>query len=82
MFDIKVFVSADDDDRLSRIIQRDTIERGRTVKNVLDRYEEIVKPMHLQFIAPSKRYADIILPQGGNNTVAINILTHFIHRKL
>jgi len=82
LFDIKVFVSADDDDRLSRIIQRDTIERGRTVKDVLDRYEEVVKPMHLQFIAPSKRYADIILPQGGNNTVAINILTHFIHRKL
>jgi len=82
LFDIKVFVSADDDDRLSRIIQRDTRERGRTVKNVLDRYEEVVKPMHLQFIAPSKRYADIILPQGGNNTVAINILTHFIHRKL
>jgi uridine kinase len=82
LFDIKVFVSADDDDRLSRIIQRDTMERGRTVKDVLDRYEEVVKPMHLQFIAPSKRYADIILPQGGNNTVAINILTHFIHRKL
>ena len=82
LFDIKVFVSADDDDRLSRIIQRDTMERGRTVKDVLDRYVEVVKPMHLQFIAPSKRYADIILPQGGNNTVAINILTHFIHRKL
>ncbi|MBN2667729.1 MAG: uridine kinase [Bacteroidales bacterium] len=81
-FDIKVFVSADNDDRLSRIIQRDTVERGRTVEDVLQRYDAIVKPMHLEFIAPSMRYADIIMPQGGKNTVAIDVLTHFIHRKL
>lgn len=82
LFDIKVFVSADDDDRLSRVIQRDTVERGRSVKDVLDRYDNIVKPMHLQFIAPSMRYADIIMPQGGKNKVAIDVLTNFIHRKL
>jgi len=80
--DIKVFVSADDDDRLSRVIQRDTVERGRSVQDVLDRYDRNVKPMHLQFIAPSMRYADIIMPQGGKNKVAIDVLTHFIHRKL
>jgi len=82
IFDIKVFVSADDDDRLSRVIQRDTVERGRDVKEILTRYDKIVKPMHLQFIAPSMRYADIIMPQGGKNKVAIDVLTHFIHRKL
>ena len=82
IFDIKVFVSADDDDRLSRVIQRDTVERGRDVKEILNRYDKIVKPMHLQFIAPSMRYADIIMPQGGKNKVAIDILTNFIHRKL
>ena len=82
IFDIKVFVSADDDDRLSRVIQRDTIERGRDVKEILARYDKVVKPMHLQFIAPSMRYADIIMPQGGKNKVAIDVLTHFIHRKL
>ena len=82
IFDIKVFVSADDDDRLSRVIQRDTVERGRDVKEILKRYDKIVKPMHLQFIAPSMRYADIIMPQGGKNKVAIDILTNFIHRKL
>lgn len=82
IFDIKVFVSADDDDRLSRVIQRDTVERGRDVKEILARYDKVVKPMHLQFIAPSMRYADIIMPQGGKNKVAIDVLTHFIHRKL
>jgi uridine kinase len=82
IFDIQVFVSADDDDRLSRVIQRDIIERGRTVQDVLERYDKIVKPMHLQFIAPSMRYADIIMPQGGKNKVAIDVLTNFIHRKL
>ena len=82
VFDIKVFVSADDDDRLSRVIQRDTVERGRDVQEILNRYDNIVKPMHLQFIAPSMRYADIIMPQGGKNKVAIEVLTHFIHRKL
>ncbi|OFX22238.1 MAG: uridine kinase [Bacteroidetes bacterium GWA2_31_9] len=82
LFDIKVFVHADADDRLNRVIQRDIIERGRSVHKVLERYEKTVKPMHLQFIEPSMRYADIIVPQGGNNLVAIDILTHFIINKL
>lgn len=82
LFDIKVFVHADADDRLNRVIQRDIVERGRSVHKVLERYEKTVKPMHLQFIEPSMRYADIIVPQGGNNLVAIDILTHFIINKL
>lgn len=73
-FGIKVFVDAESDDRLTRIILRDILERGRDVKAVLDHYETFVKPMHLQFIEPSKRYADIIIPQGGNNEVGIEIL--------
>jgi uridine kinase len=82
MIDIKVFVDADADDRLARVIKRDIIERGRSVDKVLERYEKTVKPMHLQFIEPSKRFADIIVPQGGNNKVAINILTSIIERNL
>jgi uridine kinase len=82
LMDLKVFVDCDADDRLNRVIKRDIIERGRSVEKVLDRYEKTVKPMHLQFIEPSKRYADIIVPQGGNNIVAIDILTHFIQKNL
>ncbi|MFO7671509.1 MAG: uridine kinase [Bacteroidales bacterium] len=80
--DIKVFVDADSDDRLGRVIERDMMERGRDVKKVLERYQETVKPMHLQFIEPSKRYADIIVPQGGMNEVAISILLNTIEKKL
>ncbi len=80
--DIKVFVDADADDRLGRVITRDNIERGRTIDKVLERYEKTVKPMHLQFIEPSKRYADIIIPQGGHNQVAINILFATIEKTL
>ncbi|MCI2082414.1 MAG: uridine kinase [Bacteroidales bacterium] len=80
--DIKVYVDADDDDRLIRVIRRDTMERGRDVKDVLDRYENTLKPMHLQFIQPSKRYADIIVPQGGHNRVAISILVATIEKAL
>jgi uridine kinase len=72
--DIKVFVDADADDRLMRIIHRDIEERGRSFQQVLEHYEDFVKPMHLQFIEPTKRYADIIVPQGGQNKVAIDIL--------
>lgn len=74
-FDIKVFVDADGDDRLMRIIWRDIEERGRSFQQVLRHYEKFVKPMHLQFIEPTKRYADIIVPQGGQNKVAIEILS-------
>jgi len=80
--DIKIFVDADSDDRLGRVIERDMMERGRDVKKVLERYELTVKPMHLQFIEPSKRYADIIVPQGGMNDVAISILLNTIEKKL
>lgn len=82
LMDIKVYVDADADDRLSRVIMRDIVERGRLVIKVLERYEKTVKPMHLQFIEPTKRYADIIVPQGGNNEVAINILTAIIQKSL
>jgi uridine kinase len=82
LIDLKVFVDADADDRLGRVIERDMKERGRDVKKVLDRYHKTVKPMHLQFIEPSKRYADIIVPQGGENTVAIDLLLHTIERYL
>jgi uridine kinase len=79
---IKVFVDADGDDRLIRIIHRDIEERGRSFHDVLSHYERYVKPMHLQFIEPTKRYADIIVPQGGNNNVAIDILTSMIKSNL
>lgn len=82
MMDMKVFVDADADDRLIRVINIDIIERGRTVEMVIDRYEKVLKPMHLQHIEPTKRYADLIIPQGGNNLVAIDILTNFIAHKL
>jgi len=82
LIDIKVFVDADADDRLSRVVSRDIHERGRSVNKVLERYDKTVKPMHLQFIEPSKRYADIIVPQGGNNHVAIDILTTIILERL
>lgn len=74
MMNIKTFVDADADDRLIRIIRRDVIERGRDYNMVLQHYESFVKPMHLQFIEPTKRYADIIIPQGGANEVAVDIL--------
>lgn len=81
-FGIKIFVDADDDDRLSRIMARDIIKRGRDVEDVLRHYHTFVKPMHLQFIEPAKRYADVIVPQGGENHVAIDILASKIKMKL
>ena len=79
---MKVFVDADDDDRLMRIIVRDIAERGRTISTAIEHYTETVKPMHLQFIEPSKRYADIIVPQGGHNKVAIEVMSATIERYL
>lgn len=81
-FNVKVFVDADADDRLMRIIQRDIMERGRSVNTALTHYETYVKPMHLQFIEPSKRYAHIIIPQGGENEVAIDLLSSRINWKI
>ena len=82
LMDIKVFVDADADDRLMRVINRDIVERGRSVNKVMERYECTVKPMHLQFIEPTKRFADLIIPQGGNNHIAIDILTKYIENNL
>ena len=74
MMDLKIFVDTDPDERLIRNIQRDTIDRGRTVSMVVDRYLKVLKPMHEQFIEPTKRYADIIIPQGGANEKGIGII--------
>jgi uridine kinase len=79
---IKVFVDAPADERLMRVIKRDTVERGRDIEQTLKRYLDTVKPMHEQFIEPTKRFADIIVPLGGENTVAINILANTIRQKL
>ena len=78
LLDIKVFVDTDDDTRFIRRLQRDINERGRTVQSVIDQYLSTVKPMHLEFVEPSKRYADIIVPQGGHNAVAIDMLLTLI----
>ncbi len=80
--DIKIFVDADDDDRLMRITLRDICERGKDVQWVIERYSRTVKPMHLEFIEPSKRYADIIVPQGGHNKVAVDIISATIEKYL
>jgi len=80
--DVKVFVDADADIRLVRRIRRDTLERGRTLESVLDQYLNTVQPMHLQFVEPSKRYADVIMPRGGSNTVAIEMIVAKIQRRL
>ena len=80
MMDLKVFVDTDSDERLIRNIQRDVVERGRTVDMVINRYLEVLKPMHEQFIEPTKKYADIIIPQGGENRTGIDILCKYIER--
>lgn len=82
MMDLKVFVDADPDERLIRVIQRDMVERGRTAEAVMERYIRVLKPMHQQFIEPCKRYADLIVPEGGNNQVAIDILTMYIKQHI
>ncbi len=74
LMDIKVFVDTDSDTRFIRRLQRDVAERGRTMDSVIDQYQTTVKPMHLEFVEPSKRYADVIIPLGGHNTVAIELL--------
>jgi uridine kinase len=78
LMDIKVFVDTDDDTRFIRRLQRDTAERGRTMQSVIDQYLSTVKPMHLEFVEPSKRYADVIVPTGGHNAVAIDMLLTLI----
>ncbi|MFV0540149.1 MAG: uridine kinase [Aestuariibaculum sp.] len=82
MFDIKVFVHADSDERLIRRLKRDISERGRDLNEVLDRYQNTLKPMHDQFIEPMKEYADIIIPNNRYNTVAVNIVRTIINDRL
>ncbi len=82
LMDLKIFVDADPDERLIRVIQRDTLERGRTAQMVIDRYLKVLKPMHEEFIEPTKRYADLIIPMGGSNHQAIDIMrSYIIHRQ-
>ena len=82
MMDIKIFVDADSDVRLLRRLKRDIGERGRTLDNIIEQYERTVRPMHLEFVEPSKRYADIIIPIGGYNTIALEMIVARIERML
>jgi uridine kinase len=78
IMDIRIFVDCDSDERLIRNIQRDTVERGRDVQTVLDRYLKVLKPMHEQFIEPTKRFAHIIIPEGGDNVKGIDMVCKYI----
>ncbi len=82
LFDVKIYVDTPDDERLVRRLRRDIFERGRDVNEVLDRYVNTLRPMHQQFIEPYKRDADIIIPEGGNNHVAINVISNTIKEQL
>jgi len=82
MFDIKIFVHADSDERLIRRVKRDVLKRGRDIDEVLTRYQTTLKPMHQQFIEPMKEYADLIIPNNKYNTVAVNIVRTIINEKL
>ena len=83
LMDLKLFVDADHDERLIRVIQRDTLERGRTAQAVIDRYLKVLKPMHEEFIEPTKRYADLVIPLCGSNKQVIDIMRSYIfHRQL
>lgn len=82
LFDLKVFVDTDADERLLRRILRDTHERGRSLESVLTQYITTVKPMHEEFVEPSKRYADVIIPRGGENVPAVNMLVEYINTML
>jgi uridine kinase len=80
--DIKVFVDTPDDLRFIRRLQRDIAERGRTAESVIEQYLETVRPMHLQFVEPSKRYADVIIPEGGHNSVGVELIGGTIRERL
>jgi len=82
LFDIKIFVDIDADIRFIRRLQRDIVERGRTPESVISQYLTTVRPMHLQFVEPSRRYADVIIPEGGYNTVAIDMVADRIRSML
>ncbi|HEY8226782.1 MAG TPA: uridine kinase [Pyrinomonadaceae bacterium] len=82
LMDIKVFVDTPDDIRFIRRLQRDLAERGRTIESVIEQYVATVRPMHMQFVEPSKRYADVIIPEGGHNLVSIDLLSGKIRERL
>jgi len=82
LFDVKIFVDTDPDIRFIRRLQRDIRERGRTVESVIRQYLTTVRPMHLEFVEPSKRYADVVIPEGGFNRVALDMVIARIHDML
>jgi uridine kinase len=82
LMDIKIFVDADADVRLLRRLKRDIGERGRSLEGVIEQYERTVRPMHLEFVEPSKRYADVIIPEGGHNTIALDMVVARIESML
>ncbi len=82
LMDVKIFVDTDDDVRLLRRLKRDIQERHRSVESVISQYEKFVRPMHLEFVEPSKRYADVIIPRGGKNKVALEMVTALIRGKM
>ena len=82
LMDIKIFVDTDADERLMRRIKRDMIERGRSIESIIDQYSKTVKPMHEEFVEPSKKYADIIIPRGGENEAGLEMLRTYMTKKL
>lgn len=82
LFDMMIFIDTDDDDRLIRRIRRDRQERGRDIEDILRQYKATVKPMHLEFVEPSKRWADIIIPRGGKNKVGLDLVSRKLHMLL
>lgn len=82
LMDLKIFVDAEPDERLLRVITRDMVERGHSLEMLIDKYRNVLKPMHDEFIEPTKQYADIIIPNGGNNRKAIEILKLYIEKIL
>ncbi|MCR5581089.1 MAG: uridine kinase [Pseudobutyrivibrio sp.] len=82
LMDIKIFVDTDADERLMRRIKRDMIERGRSIESIIDQYSQTVKPMHEEFVEPSKKHADIIIPRGGENEAGLDMLITYMTKKL
>ena len=82
LFNIKIYVDTENDERLMRIINRDTVERGRTLEDVLEHYNNSVKPMHQQFIGPTRYHADLIMPKGGKNKICIDIINSMLKYNL
>ena len=82
LMDIKIFVDTDADERLMRRIKRDMVERGRSIESIIDQYSETVKPMHEEFVEPSKKHADVIIPRGGENAAGLDMLITYMNKKL